>query len=315
MKDRQTALIAEMKATKTSHDEALKLAPTTNIAEPVLVQLNIEIKEPQRVDIRGHEEDDCVIKYGHNLDAAREQDDGVASEKDPSTPHVTMAEEDMLTEETEEEQEDPVTPRQSKVFESPLEGAPQKHFSEQQDVGIVSPEALSQILDSLIESKQSQKEVQGDALYHEAIEMLQGELSRLSLEMANDNDIAAKLRGELGDLKTAQLSAKTTAELLESYNAMSMKLAAHKSVAAQRENVFARHEQQLLNEISDLRMEIRRLKGKSALKSMKKAFSSTVRGIKKSLDNTPKSVNSVSPLADTLPSLETYSPSPQGGGR
>lgn len=92
------------------------------------------------------------------------------------------------------------------------------------------------------------------------------------MQMAHDSDLAQKLKGEVGDLKTAQLSAKTTAELLESYNTMSMNLAAQKIVLAQREDAFARHEQQLMNEISSLRMEIRRLKGKSTLRSVKKRF-------------------------------------------
>lgn len=124
-----------------------------------------------------------------------------------------------------------------------------------------------------------------------------------TVQMAHDSDLAQKLKGEVGDLKTAQLSAKTTAELLESYNTMSMNLAAQKMVLAQREDAFARHEQQLVNEISALRMEIRRLKGKSTLRSVKKAFSSTVKGIKKSLDGpkerTSLDMTTASPLQDT----------------
>lgn len=275
MEQRHESLIAEMEAVKSSKEEDALKQISAQTVNPI--QLNIEIKELQQ-------------------NATNSNDDSmIFNEQESISPDVE-----------EQVEEDPVTPRQSKVFESPLDKSPKKQFTGRDDVGMVSPEALSQILDSLIESKKSRKDFEGDELYREAIEMLQGELSKLSLEMASDNEIASKLRGELGDLKTAQLSAKTTAELLESYNAMSMKLAAHKSMAAQRENVFARHEQQLMNEISDLRMEIRRLKGKSALKSVKKAFSSTMRGIKKSLDTTPKntSVDSASPLGDTLPSLE-----------
>lgn len=283
MEQKNSSLMAEIAAVKTFKEAAaaaeLSRQAPAQIEEPVLIHLNIEIKDQQNIDNK-------------DMPVADSEEQG-----------------------DQKEEEDPVTPRQSKVFESHLEESPQKQFVGAQAVGIVSPEALSQILDSLIVSKKTKNDINGEALYHEAIEMLQGELSRLSLEMASDNDLAAKLRNEVGDLNTARLSAKTTAEILESYNAMSMKLAAHKAMAAQRENVFARHEQQMLNEISDLRMEIRRLKGKSALKSVKKAFSSTVRGIKKSLDTTPKSssVNSVSPLGDTLPSLDQYSPSPRGG--
>lgn len=312
MEEKHTSLVAEMEAVKSSNDEvASKLLATKAAVDPVLIQLHIEIKETQRSDIGDLYEENHPVPEG----------------QDAVTPKVAVQEDELDMNDDSvvvmEEQDDPITPRQSKVFESSLEESPQRQFAGQQDAGIVSPEALSRILDALVETKESRKDVQGDELYGEAIAMLQEELSRLSLEMASDNDMAAKLRGELGDLKTAQLSAKTTAEILESYNAMSMKLAAHKSMAAQRENVFARHEQQLLNEISDLRMEIRRLKGKSALKSVKKAFSSTVRGIKKSLDTTPKSVSSISPLGDTLSSLDAYSPSnmkeqnasPRGGLR
>jgi hypothetical protein len=124
------------------------------------------------------------------------------------------------------------------------------------------------------------------------------------VQMANDSDTAAQLKTEVGDLKTAQLSAKTTAEILESYNTMSMKLASQKIVMAQKEAAFAKHEQQLLAEISTLRAEIRRLKGKSALKSVKKAFSSTVKGIKKSLDG--GSTKDVSDLGTVSPLQEHF---------
>ncbi len=98
------------------------------------------------------------------------------------------------------------------------------------------------------------------------------------------------------DWKTAQLSATQTAELLDSYNQMSMKLAAQTAVMSQRQDAYDRA--QLV--IADLNMEIRRVKGKSPLRSVKKAFSSTVRGIKESISSpTPRLVTTVSPLSDS----------------
>ncbi|KAI8106472.1 hypothetical protein M9435_001016 [Picochlorum sp. BPE23] len=199
------------------------------------------------------------------------------------------------------EQEEFVTPSAPTAGLSSGENSPEKLFARSANLGMVSAGALSSVLDSLISKKQSGAD--DEELYNEAIQMLQEELSKLTVKMAHDSDLAQKLKGEVGDLKTAQLSAKTTAELLESYNTMSMNLAAQKMVLAQREDAFARHEQQLVNEISALRMEIRRLKGKSTLRSVKKAFSSTVKGIKKSLDGpkerTSLDLTTASPLQDT----------------
>jgi hypothetical protein len=97
------------------------------------------------------------------------------------------------------------------------------------------------------------------------------------------------------DWKTAQLSATQTAELLESYNQMSMKLAAQTAVMSQRQEANERV-------IAELNQELRKLKGKSPLRSMRKAFSSTVRGIKHSMSSpNPRVVTTVSPLSDSIP--------------
>lgn len=120
--------------------------------------------------------------------------------------------------------------------------------------------------------------------------------------MAEDSDTAQKLKSEVGDLRTARLSAETTAELLEAHNAMSMKIAAQQIAMQQREIEFCRREENLIQDINMLRMEVRRLKSKpGALRSMKKAMSSTIKGVKKSLDGKRKDigeVSSVSPLSD-----------------
>jgi len=172
----------------------------------------------------------------------------------------------------------------------------------------VNPANLSAILDRLIVSKHDNN-ASDSALYDEAIQMLQAELSRLSVQMANDSDMAMSLKSEVGDLRTAHLSAQTTAELLESYNALSMKVSAQQVALHQKEIEYTRLEDNLLQQISDLKYELKHMRSKpGALKSVKKAMSSTIKGIQKTLDGNHhvKSNNSmnknelasVSPLQD-----------------
>lgn len=169
----------------------------------------------------------------------------------------------------------------------------------------VNPANLSAILDKLIASK-NENQTSDSALYDEAIQMLQAELSRLSVQMANDSDMAMSLKSEVGDLRTAHLSAQTTAELLESYNALSMKVSAQQVALHQKEIEYARLEDNLMQQIMDLKYELKHIRSKpGALKSVKKAMSSTIKGIQKTLDGNHhvKSTNkhdlsSVSPLQD-----------------
>jgi hypothetical protein len=186
----------------------------------------------------------------------------------------------------------------------------------------VSRESLAAVVNALVASQHSKEasrqqqqqqsgahQDQGDddeeELYRDAISMLQEELAKLTDEMVSENDLAKKLRASVGDWKTAQLSAKQTAELLDSYNAMSMKLAAQSAVMTQRQEAFERSERQLMNEIADLRMEIRRIKGKSPLRSVKKAFSSTVKGIRQSMTPPPAAIATTSPLSDAATRSKT----------
>ena len=185
---------------------------------------------------------------------------------------------------------------------------------------VVSREALASIVDSLVAAKQSKimalyddPEAQGashsnannddeEDLYRDAIAMLQEELAKLTDQMMSETDVAARIRQQVGDWKTAQLSAKQTAELLDSYNQMSMKLAAQTAVMTQRQEAYDRAQQterSLVNQIADLHMEIRRIKAKSPLRSVKKALSSTVKGVKSTFSSpAPKAVTTISPMGD-----------------
>lgn len=183
----------------------------------------------------------------------------------------------------------------------------------------VSREALASIVSSLVASKQSKimalyddPEAEGashsnnhddeEELYRNAIAMLQEELAKLTDQMTAETDVAARIRQQVGDWKTAQLSAKQTAELLDSYNQMSMKVAAQTAVMTQRQEAYERAQQTeraLTNEIADLRTEIRRIKGKSPLRSVKKALSSTVKGVKQTFSSpAPKAVTTAAPMGD-----------------
>jgi hypothetical protein len=167
----------------------------------------------------------------------------------------------------------------------------------------VNPANLSAILDKLIVSK-NENDTSDSALYDEAIQMLQAELSRLSLQMANDSDMAMSLKSEVGDLRTAHLSAQTTAELLESYNALSMKVSAQQVALHQKEIEYTRLEENLMQQIMDLKYELKHIRSKpGALKSVKKAMKSTIKGFRKTPDGNHhvKSMNdlsSASPLQD-----------------
>ena len=185
---------------------------------------------------------------------------------------------------------------------------------------VVSREALASIVNSLVAAKQSKimalyddPEAQGashsnannddeEDLYRDAIAMLQEELAKLTDQMMSETDVAARIRQQVGDWKTAQLSAKQTAELLDSYNQMSTKLAAQTAVMTQRQEAYDRAQQterSLVNQIADLHMEIRRIKAKSPLRSVKKALSSTVKSVKSTLSSpAPKAVTTISPMGD-----------------
>ena len=187
---------------------------------------------------------------------------------------------------------------------------------------VVSREALASIVNSLVAAKQSKimalyddPEAQGashsnannddeEDLYRDAIAMLQEELAKLTDQMMSETDVAARIRQQVGDWKTAQLSAKQTAELLDSYNQMSMKLAAQTAVMTQRQEAYDRAQQterSLVNQIADLHMEIRRIKAKSPLRSVKKALSSTVKGVKSTFSSpAPKAVTTISPMGDEI---------------
>lgn len=84
---------------------------------------------------------------------------------------------------------------------------------------------------------------------------------------------------------------------------MSMTLAAQTAVMTQRQEAYERAQRNeviLTNQIADLRMELRKMKGSSPLRTVKKAFSSTVKGIKHSISApAPKTVTTISPLSDS----------------
>jgi myosin heavy subunit len=75
-----------------------------------------------------------------------------------------------------------ITPKATHSATSSLENSPKKMFAMHQQQGIVSPEALSTILDSLLLAKQGSGQVEDETLYNDAIQMLQEELSKLSIK-------------------------------------------------------------------------------------------------------------------------------------
>ena len=78
-----------------------------------------------------------------------------------------------------------ITPKAVHSGSSSLEKSPKKMFGAHQQQGIVSPEALSTILDSLVQVKQASGQVEDETLYNDAIQMLQEELSKLSIKVSS----------------------------------------------------------------------------------------------------------------------------------
>ena len=76
-----------------------------------------------------------------------------------------------------------ITPKAAHSASSSLENSPKKMFAAHQQQGIVSTEALSTILDSLLQAKQAPGQVEDETLYNDAIQMLQEELSKLSIKV------------------------------------------------------------------------------------------------------------------------------------
>lgn len=79
------------------------------------------------------------------------------------------------------EQEESVTPSTAMMVLSSGENSPEKLFAKSARSGMVSAGALSSVLDSLISKKQSG--AHDDELYNDAIQMLQEELSKLTVKV------------------------------------------------------------------------------------------------------------------------------------
>jgi hypothetical protein len=264
-----------------------------------------EIREAENSTGRVNASSAKVIELGDKalMDGSRGNIEAVSSlSKDTDQ---TMEEEDKILA--------PVAGKESDQADNMRDTPGTKVSMGEADHSVVYPQiprsALEGIVDSLIASKEKKgmggptsANTEDVDLYHDAIRLLQEELAKIVDEMVRETDVASRIKREVGDWKTAQLSAKQTAELLDSYNAMSMKLAAQANIMSQRQDASDRTERQLLNEISDLRMEIRRINEKSTLRTVKKALSSTVRGIRqistKGKDPHVDNIPTVSPLKD-----------------
>ena len=167
------------------------------------------------------------------------------------------------------------------------EATPTPHYNKGNAVegaGMTSA-TLASVLDRLLAARQKATATgstpDDEALYKEAIVMLQIELARLGKQLTEGNDAAAQLRHEMGALQTAQLSAEATAELLEQHNALHMRVAALQIALGEKDNEFAQVEDSLLREISSLRVALKgkRNKGKDALRSMSRAVSHAARSL------------------------------------
>lgn len=96
--------------------------------------------------------------------------------------HVTPEKPPPLTVESPgAEQDEFVTPSAPTTGLSSGENSPEKLFAKSANLGMVSAGALSSVLDSLISKKQSG--VHDEDLYNEAIQMLQEELSKLTVKV------------------------------------------------------------------------------------------------------------------------------------
>jgi hypothetical protein len=90
------------------------------------------------------------------------------------------------------EQEEFVTPSAPTAGLSSGENSPEKLFARSANLGMVSAGALSSVLDSLISKKQSGAD--DEELYNEAIQMLQEELSKLTVKVRQEYVIVLRCR-------------------------------------------------------------------------------------------------------------------------
>ena len=125
----------------------------------------------------------------------------------------------------------------------------------------------------------------GEQLYQEAIAMLQAELHRLGMEIAEKSNIASHLRQEVGALHTAELKAETAAQLLEENNALVMKVAALSIQLQERERGYARCEESLCREIARLKGNNRSNSSQKLKSRMSRVFSSAAKGMQRSFDS------------------------------
>ncbi|PSC72868.1 hypothetical protein C2E20_3926 [Micractinium conductrix] len=118
------------------------------------------------------------------------------------------------------------------------------------------------------------------ALWEEATAMLRGELIRLGQEAARKMEENERLRSEVGELKSARLSAEATAARLEELNGMSIRVASLKiELAALRSEQDIR-EEELLGQVAALQAALAKKKRrKSPGKMLKKAAEAIRHGL------------------------------------
>ncbi|KAL4447188.1 hypothetical protein ABPG77_007221 [Micractinium sp. CCAP 211/92] len=115
------------------------------------------------------------------------------------------------------------------------------------------------------------------ALWEEATAMLRGELIRLGQEAAQKMEENERLRNEVGELKTARLSAEATAARLEEMNALSIRVASLKlELAALRSEQDIR-EDELLAQIAMLQATLAKKKRRKGPGRMFKKAAEAIR--------------------------------------
>jgi hypothetical protein len=153
----------------------------------------------------------------------------------------------------------------------------------------MTPHSLASLLEKILALRESRKkgskgkkgDAEDEALHKEATNMLRGELARLGREMISKVDEADRLKEEIGELQTSRLSAEAVAARLDEMNELSARVASLKMEMARRQQMYARREGELLNEIEKLKSGGK----KGAGKMLKKKFSAAAKGMQKGIES------------------------------
>jgi hypothetical protein len=190
----------------------------------------------------------------------------------------------------------------------------------------MTPHSLASLLEKILALRESRKkgskgkkgDAEDEALHKEATNMLRGELARLGREMINKVDEADRLKEEIGELQTSRLSAEAVAARLDEMNELSARVASLKMEMARRQQMYARREGELLNEIDKLRSGGKKSGSKKgAGKMLKKKLSAAAKGMQKGIESAGAAVENAVLAAQervTKSGTKDTTTTPGGGG-